>query len=962
MVSQPRRLLVLLKGRSAWKALAETDYFVLQHHPRQLVNAYRIITRGFPHYRVAEGNSETLLQVELEYLSQMARVSIEGKITSKKIANWLKSTFSHNNILAISPPEVGLIQQANIPDLLHHDDQLELHQDQDGYISDSSYISSGEMTDRYSSGKKTKRPLRRAISLEDITTATAIHRQLQSSGLLLDSPTPNQQPEQDQRTSSSSLSSSSPIIPRRAVVPSSLLSRHPIDRPSSSASAPNRSTTVMLTPDYELTFVPLKDRPASALALNIDHESFRDHADQHSLPTPDVSPEELSDDSSDDLEETENNNNNNNNKKSIRSLEGLRSTSQARRSTFPGAETSTLSGGVGGDDTRTIGGISILGDANTGTFNWITDSPYLESLVSWVEGLEPSSQQQLNKSQEKDKPNPWLDIPFQFIALLTYPEPDPKTGKMSLAMVRETAFVRQRRKILLMLTCYTLVVRYCSFDFFLVVLFASNCGMLFLMKNSGRMNVNMAKRAVRQRVGWAKQWAGSIFRKGGSNNNNISGGNHASSSSPKNNSSSALGSPASQHHQNSSLHSVFKAESIMTSTNVGDNSGAMSSETSPQIKRRGLFGKRVTIGNNNNNNNGSQHLQNNSASSIPMTINSNHGEAASVVTATTTKRRFFRRGNNNNSGSSSTLPVMAASAPVPIPARKSNSSSTASLAAANSTSASTRLTTAMNTQLSTSPLAQPQSLPQLQFSPLRPFSPPSGQSDADMDSADNGRPRTRSGKADGTPPLPAQALFSSSTPIRSSSPSPLQQQHYPQQQQQTLQARKNPEELKVGPVIVSPVPVPISSSPMMFSGLSQLLGRSSPSPTSARAASPSPLEYNVAMERKGSQQYGSSSMSSIATAKSPLLGDDHEHNNSAVSVGEGRRGSVDKLFSYSRFSSSSSAQDGGTSSSPEINSIATFRGKIAETGGGTERSGVEAEGAVTLDAVTSAAANAMDGI
>lgn len=51
MVVQPRLVGVLLRGRSAWKALAETDYFVLQHHPRQETNPFRIITRGFPHYR-----------------------------------------------------------------------------------------------------------------------------------------------------------------------------------------------------------------------------------------------------------------------------------------------------------------------------------------------------------------------------------------------------------------------------------------------------------------------------------------------------------------------------------------------------------------------------------------------------------------------------------------------------------------------------------------------------------------------------------------------------------------------------------------------------------------------------------------------------------------------------------------------------------------------------------------------
>lgn len=51
MVVQPRLVGNLIPGRSNWKAIGQTDIFVLQHHPRQAARAYRIITRGFPHYR-----------------------------------------------------------------------------------------------------------------------------------------------------------------------------------------------------------------------------------------------------------------------------------------------------------------------------------------------------------------------------------------------------------------------------------------------------------------------------------------------------------------------------------------------------------------------------------------------------------------------------------------------------------------------------------------------------------------------------------------------------------------------------------------------------------------------------------------------------------------------------------------------------------------------------------------------
>ncbi|KAG0199283.1 hypothetical protein BGX28_007425 [Mortierella sp. GBA30] len=520
MVVQPRLVGVLLRGRSAWKALAETDYFVLQQHPRQTTNALRIITRGFPHYRgkseahfishsliaqsksssahfsttdsathkrFAEGDSVELLQEELEFLSRMARVSIQGKVTSKKISTWLKSTFERNSILALSPPEHPLLNPEENQDPLDDD---HLQQDVDGYLSDSSCIS--EMTDHDTSS----RPLRRAVSLEDLSTATAIHRQLHASGLLQHS---RLRPRQGRRQLQ--LQHPSKIASNRYL--------DPITRPASSASTYHRhwhSATGIR--DQGLTLVPLSDRPHSAMSMRNDHAKHLDpyilqqeRAENSGLPTPEASPEELSDSSEELviiqgelLEEA----------RTTRS----RSTPYRQNNTLPGAV--TRAGLDVEAEARTIADMSMNGEleGGSGSWSWLTDTPFIDALVNWIEGPEQPNQP---KSQDKDKPNPWLDIPLQFIALLTYPEPDPKNGsKPSLAMVRETAFVRQRRKTLMMLTAYTLIVRYCSFDFFVVVLFASNCAMLFLMKNSGRMNVNMAKRAVRQRVGWAKQWAGAI--------------------------------------------------------------------------------------------------------------------------------------------------------------------------------------------------------------------------------------------------------------------------------------------------------------------------------------------------------------------------------------------------------------------------------------------------------------------
>ncbi|KAK9709633.1 hypothetical protein K7432_008903 [Basidiobolus ranarum] len=111
-----------------------------------------------------------------------------------------------------------------------------------------------------------------------------------------------------------------------------------------------------------------------------------------------------------------------------------------------------------------------------------------------------------------------LDIPIQFIALLTYPEIDPVSRKkLTYSDLKEIGRVKNRRKVLLFLTIYSFVVRWCSFDLFLVVLFSANCGILFLMKNSGKVNMQMAKRTVRQRANYMKQWAGGLFKKNSNN-------------------------------------------------------------------------------------------------------------------------------------------------------------------------------------------------------------------------------------------------------------------------------------------------------------------------------------------------------------------------------------------------------------------------------------------------------------
>jgi hypothetical protein len=204
----------------------------------------------------------------------------------------------------------------------------------------------------------------------------------------------------------------------------------------------------------EIAYEPLKDRSQTPMALqDLGHSNSRrpqpivvptqdsreaQVASHHSgLPTPEVSPEELSD-SSDDmvivdgdlLEES----------KSVLGLDYyMRSTGQLRQQTYPGAVAAggrrATTGTAVAADAQTLGdsaSIDVGLETVTGSWNWLTDSPFLDALVNWIEGPDTATQQ---KGQEKDnKPNPWLDIPFQFIDLLTYPEPDPKNGnKMTLA-------------------------------------------------------------------------------------------------------------------------------------------------------------------------------------------------------------------------------------------------------------------------------------------------------------------------------------------------------------------------------------------------------------------------------------------------------------------------------------------------------------------------------------------------
>ncbi|KAG0300353.1 hypothetical protein BGZ98_009252 [Dissophora globulifera] len=765
MVVHPRLVGVLLRGRSNWKPVVETDIFVLQHHPRQLSNPYRIITRGFPHYRgkwgwsLAEGHSIEVLQEELEQLSEHARVSIQGKITSKKIADLLKGRTTPT---AVSPPE----------DQSHQEEEEEDEEDEeDGYLSDLSTLSNDDNLadtmgegiadadpDTYSHdiGHKSggARLIRRAISFEDMSVRNIRRGSSEMRRLLLQD---NHRIDVPERPASSA---SMTAVPNPSdTLPSSRyqhqLHQHTQHHPQQQHQRLQHfhHEHHPLQPPYELENRHTLHYPSSFLLSGND--ITRPHSAMSMRQLEDIDTLFNIDRST-----MRSNVNSNNNfvPTKTRTLDD-----KSIRSTRTGYTTIPAAAQENDRD----------GKEAWGPLAWFgVSSSALDAIISWIEGPSNvgSSKAAVNAvaAKKNDKPNPILDIPFQFIALLTYPEPDPKLGgKTSLTLVRETAFVRQRRKTLLMLTAYTLVVRYCSFDFFLVLLFASNCGMLFLMKNSGRMNVNMAKRAVNQRVGWAKQWAGGLFKRGGASpsqgaaaatitsttttmtTTTASNGNHSTDSASQQKQLPQQGST----HPNmvpSKSMPVLSMNSYMVDSVRGaptvasvteDIKAENAQEENPQVKRRGLFSMRKTSSNNSSN---MATLQNGpgTVAVVPSADGISGGdEAASLRTAATPKRGFFKRSTtrsataplpptnrivSSSESMATRLPTLTSSppqsvsavvaAPTPTPVTTARSEPILGLRSTTASGASTPTSMPSN-------LSQTQSLPQLQLLPMRSPSP-----------------------------------------------------------------------------------------------------------------------------------------------------------------------------------------------------------------------------------------------
>jgi hypothetical protein len=122
-----------------------------------------------------------------------------------------------------------------------------------------------------------------------------------------------------------------------------------------------------------------------------------------------------------------------------------------------------------------------------------------------------------------------LALPLQLLSLLAYPPSDTKPTYHAL---REIETVTSRRQAVAVLTAFCLVVRYCSFDLYLIIIILANLAMLWALKNSARLNMMIAKNCVKSRVGTAKQWAGGWFRSGPSKTSEQPAANPTSPKSP----------------------------------------------------------------------------------------------------------------------------------------------------------------------------------------------------------------------------------------------------------------------------------------------------------------------------------------------------------------------------------------------------------------------------------------------
>lgn len=142
-------------GRSNWKTVRESPYFLLQKGPQQQNNSskrsnasgYRIITKGFPHYRVADHNDFNQIEEAFVLLDQEVISGVEGKKTVKKILKQLKIWCSSNKNITLEEVDEYASDTSISPDgnssgeMDDHDDSYPLMSTVNNISSNSSSAS-----------------------------------------------------------------------------------------------------------------------------------------------------------------------------------------------------------------------------------------------------------------------------------------------------------------------------------------------------------------------------------------------------------------------------------------------------------------------------------------------------------------------------------------------------------------------------------------------------------------------------------------------------------------------------------------------------------------------------------------------------------------------------------------------------------------------------------------------------
>nr|CAG8529293.1 15187_t:CDS:10 [Entrophospora candida] len=391
--------------RSNWKTLHDSTYLLLQQknisqqNNSRNVPEYRIITKSFPHYRIAGNDDLNQIRLEFDSLLHDIEHEMEGKITSKKILKHVKDwSRGENNSF----------------------------EDDGGYATDAS------------------------ISPEDGNTSA--NEDYNDPYLLA--------PHEIVNSSSSSTKSEKGNVNDDDIVVNNDNNDDKNNNTDKNKNKKNKKGKNKTRED---------DGHQQSSQITPSHDQLDFTINQHSSN---------SNSNSDYSDGEEDQNNNNVSIGNIAPLEELLTIGTSMLDSF---------------------------------MNWIEGPPITDRKVSSNVASLPPKNTNNNPNSSNNKNQTILDIPMQFIDLLTYPDIDPKASKPSFAVLREISFVKQRRRTLIIVTISIIIIRYCSFDLFLIILFACNCTMLFLMKNSGKVNVTMAKRAVRQRIGWAKQWAATSY-------------------------------------------------------------------------------------------------------------------------------------------------------------------------------------------------------------------------------------------------------------------------------------------------------------------------------------------------------------------------------------------------------------------------------------------------------------------